>query len=626
MVMTDCDFDKGAEAVKLIDWGNTYYEKGDVGRDAFKTVFERRTRIKILKTHGLAFANVKIPYYSGNDEERIIRLNANTYNMDTSGNIEVAPVKKSSIFSKRINNKYSEIIIAFPDVKVGSVIEYQYTMERQTMGHLRDWFFQERIPVCYSEYQLIIPQTFRFSVQPSVIDPMEQKKKVVDEFLTSEQGPLKVKSIKTNYIMHNLPGIKDEPFMGAAKDYMQRLEFQLKQIDYGNNNFADLRLKWSDVVEELNNDEDFGVQLETDILNTEAFIEVAKTIANIETRMKYVYDYVRKMMNWNEEESIYADRNINKAWETKEGNTAAINLLLVKLLNDAGIKASPILMSTRDNGMVTPYYPFISQFNTVLVYVPVNDKYFVLDATDKITDYRLVPEKITNTKGFITDGKEGEWKEISSGRYTYKLMAAVHGEIDASGTMKGDGLVNCSGYARRQRCENWLKNKEQFKEDYFIKPYSNLKIEDLTVNNVGVDSLPLEQKVKFSSVLNSSGNYKYFTVSLFSDLEKNPFVADERIADIDFGFQQDYTLFGNYTIPDDYVFDTLPENIYMIMPDTSIVFSRSIQADENSISVKISVSFKRNTYPATYYPEFKEFYKKLFAKLNEQIVIKKKGT
>src|SRR5882762_1799878 len=72
MIMTDCDFDKGADAVKLIDWGNTYYEKGDLGRDAFKTVFERRTRIKILKEHGLTLANVKIPYYSGNDEERII--------------------------------------------------------------------------------------------------------------------------------------------------------------------------------------------------------------------------------------------------------------------------------------------------------------------------------------------------------------------------------------------------------------------------------------------------------------------------------------------------------------------------------------------------------------------------
>jgi len=626
MMIKDCDFDRGAAAEKLIDWGNTYYEKGDVGRDAFKTVFERRTRIKILKEQGLDFANVKIPFHSNENEEKIVRLNAYTYNIDTSGNIVTAPVTKSSIYTKKLNAKYSEVIIAFPDVKIGSVIEYQYTMERQTMGHLRDWFFQERIPVKYSEYQLVIPQTFRFSVQPSVIDPMEQKRKVIDEVLTNEQGSVKVRSIKTNYIMHNLPGIKDEPYMGAVKDYMQRLEFQLKQIDYGNNYIADLRFKWSDIIKELKDDEDFGVQLETDVINAASFIEMAKTIADTETKIKYLYLNLRKMMTWNETEAIYSDRNINKAWDTKEGNSAAINLLLVKLLNDAGVKAAPILMSTRDNGMVSPYYPFINQFNTVLAYVTYNDKYLVLDATDKISDYRLAPEKIVNTKGFIVDGDEGQWKDISSGRYKYKLMTAVHGEIDAEGIMKGDALVNSSDYARRPRCESWLKNKDQFKEAYFVKPNAALKIESLTVNNADVDSLPLEQKIKFSTTLSSSGNYKYFTVGFFSDLDKNPFMADERIADIDFGVPQDYTLFGNYTIPEDYVFDALPENISMIMPDTSIVFSRSMQADENSLSVKMSVEFKRTSYPAYYYPEIKEFYKKLFAKLNEQIVIKKKGT
>lgn len=622
--MKDCDFDKGAEAVKLIDWGNTYYEKGNPNGDPFKTVFEKRTRIKILKERGLSQANVKIPFYSGNNEEKISRLNAYTYNIDSSGNIDAVPVKKSSVFLRKINKKYSEIIIAFPDVRIGSVIEYEYTMERLTMGHLRDWYFQERIPVKYSEYQLIIPQTFRFSVQPSVIDPMEQKRKVIYESLAGEQGTLNVKSVKTNYIMHNLQGIKDEPYMGSAKDYMQRLEFQLKQIDFGNNNVADLRFKWSDIIEELNGDEDFGLQLATDITNAQSVIDEAVKITDDESKMKYVYDYIRTRMAWNEEESIYCDRSLNKAWDTKEGNTAAINLMLVKLLSDAGIKASPILMSTRDNGMVSSYYPFINQFNTVLAYVTINNNYFILDATDKISDYKLVPEKIANTKGFITEGQNGQWKEVSPGKYKYKLMTAVHGEIDEAGMMKGDCLVNCSDYARNERVQNWIKNKMMFKEIYFANPYPAIKIEDIAVNNADADSLPLEQKVKFTSLLSSSGDYRYFNINLFSGLDKNPFVTDERVADIDFGYLQEYTLFGNYTIPQDYVFDELPQNISMIMPDTSIIFTRSLQTDDNLLNVKISVEFKRSFYPATNYPEFKEFYKKLFAKLNEQVVIKKK--
>lgn len=159
--MKDCDFDKGAEAVVLIDYGNTFYDRGTVGYSAFKTVFQRRTRIKILKEKGIAQADIEIPYYTSNNEERVLKLNANTYNLDETGKVQTTEVKKSSIYSKKIDGNYSKMIIAFPEVKVGSIIEYAYTIERETWN-LRDWYFQRGIPVKYSEYQLKIPQIFRF--------------------------------------------------------------------------------------------------------------------------------------------------------------------------------------------------------------------------------------------------------------------------------------------------------------------------------------------------------------------------------------------------------------------------------------------------------------------------------
>ncbi|MGF2414474.1 MAG: DUF3857 domain-containing protein, partial [Ferruginibacter sp.] len=596
------------------------------GISLFKTIFERRIRIKILKEKGIAEADVKIPYYSHNNDEQITRLSANTYNLDASGNIQTTEVKKSSIYSKKIDADYSEMIIAFPEVKAGSIIEYKYTMERETMGQLRNWFFQGNIPVRYSEYQMKVPQIFRFSVQPSVIDPVEDKQEVIDERISADNGFVETKSLKSNYVMRNLPGIKEEPFMGSPKDYMQRLEFQLSQIDYGNGNIVDLRIKWADVIEDLKEHQAFGKQLEKTVSGAGIITEDAKVFADAEAKMNFIFNQLRKTISWNNDDDIFTDNGISKTWDTKTGNVADINLLLVKLLTDAGLKTSPVLLSTRDHGLVNASYPFLNQFNTVMAFVTINDKYFVLDATDKITNYKLVPEKIVNTRGFIVEGENGRWKEILAGKHKYKVMAAVHGEIDAAGVMKGDGLINCNDYARKQRCESWIKNKEIFKNTYFTSTATPLKIDDFVVNNADADSLPLEQKVKFTSVLNSSGNYKYFTVNLFSDMDKNPFVADERIADIDFGFQQEYTIFGNYTIPPDYIFDALPENTVMIMPDTSIIFTRSMQAEENLLNVRITAEFKRSFYAAADYPVFKEFYKKMFAKLNEQVVIKKKET
>lgn len=621
--MKDCDFDNGAEAMILIDYGNTYYDRGTVGYSLFKTNFERRTRIKILKEKGIEQADIEIPFYTHNNEERILRLKANTYNLDESGKIITTEVKKSSIFSKKIDEYYSKMIIAFPDVKLGSIIEYSYTMERETMSNLRNWYFQGRIPVRYSEYQLTIPQIFRFSVQPSVIDPIEDKQEVIDDLITSSEGVIETKSIKNDYIMRNLVGIKDEPYMGCSKDYMQRLEFQLTQITYNDNRVVDISAKWKDVIKDLFTDNDFGLQLQKEITSAESLIDESSQITNAETKMKYLYNRIRKQMNWNGDYDIYTDNGISKTWNTKTGNTADINLLLINLLNKAGIKTTPVLFSTRQHGLVSPAYPFINQFNTVMAYVEVNNKSYILDATDKYINYKLIPADVVNTKGLLLKGEDGMWKDIVNGKYIYKVVAAIQGEIDSNGNMSGNGLVNCYDYARVQRCESWFADKQKFKENYFFNPYPAFAIEDIQINNTDIDSLPLEQKINFTSKLNSSGAYQYFSVNLFSDLEKNPFLADKRISDIDFGVPQDYTIFGNFTIPAGYIFDGLPENISITTPDKSIVFSRTSQVEENLLNIRITVEFKRSFYPAESYPDFKEFYKKMFERLNEQVVIKK---
>ena len=228
--MTDCDFDKGAVACKLIDWGNIYYERGTEGIGMFKQITERRIRIKILKDKGLSFANVTVPYYSFNNDRKITKIDANSYNLDETGNVKITEVGKSSIYTKKINKRLSQIIIAFPEAKAGTVIEYKYKMESDWYWVINDWYFQDNIPTLYSEFQLKIPLVLQFTVHPVVIAQPESKEKLTDEAFALNEGLLSVKTLKKNYILKKLPGIKEEPFMGSIKDYQQRLEFQLTNI------------------------------------------------------------------------------------------------------------------------------------------------------------------------------------------------------------------------------------------------------------------------------------------------------------------------------------------------------------------------------------------------------------
>jgi hypothetical protein len=80
---------------------------------------------------------------------------------------------------------------------------------------------------------------------------------------------------------------------------------------------------------------------------------------------------------------------------------------------------------------------------------------------------------------------------------------------------------------------------------------------------------------------------------------------------------------GSISLPDGYSVESLPKNIRMIMQDTSIVMERLMQVDEGRLSYRISLDFQRPVYFTEEYPDFKEFYKKLYASLNEQIVLRK---
>jgi hypothetical protein len=168
------------------------------------------------------------------------------------------------------------------------------------------------------------------------------------------------------------------------------------------------------------------------------------------------------------------------------------------------------------------------------------------------------------------------------------------------------------------------EGKEKFTEAWLNQNKQELKIDSLVFTNETTDSLPLVQAFQFEKKISSSGDYNYFSVNLFSGLDKNPFIADERFSDVFFGANQSYTIIGNFYIPENYQFDALPKNIKMIMPDTSIIFSRQSSVNGNMVSVQLRLQFKQPYYLNDDYDYFKEFYKKMFDFLNEQFVFKKK--
>ena len=607
----ECDFDKNAEAMILFDVGESVCRVNQY--NLFQQTDHHR-RIKILTDKGLDNANIHIKYRSDRNSKPISRISAQTYNLDAAGNIVISKVEKSVIYDKKINKHYSEITFTFPQVKAGSVIEYQYTDEAAELG---DWYFQHGIPAKLSRFSTDFSPEIEVHSIPYCVLPLDAKK---EEKSNSELHM---------YTMTNVPALRDEAYISSDNDYMQRLETRISAFTPPGQLRKSLVYTWPQIIKALMEDEDFGMQLKKNIPRTSDLDEMLKKISSPYDKMVTIHNYVRKNMQWNGYDNIWASDGVKSAWKDKKGTAGEINLILVNLLKDAGLSAHPVLVSTRDNGRVNTGLADETQFNKVMAYVKIGEKTYTLDATEKYTPAKLIPLDVVATEGMViekVDTYEWGWQVLYDQAKQFNNTVIIQAEIDKDGLMKGEASVASGDYARIGRMPKLKEGKDKFTEAYFTSQNAGAKVDSLVFENEETDSLPLIQKFQFTQPTSASGEYRYFSANLFSGLEKNPFVADNRFSDVFFGANQRYNIVGSFTIPEGYVFDELPKPVRMIMPDTGIVFTRLLGVNENTLSVRYTLDFKKPIYTVEEYPEFKEFYKKLFGLLSEQYVIKKKAS
>ena len=605
LLMKECDFDKNAEALVLFD-----VETASCDRN-YTLSRERRVRIKILNDKGVDNANIHIRYRFEHFKRAITGLVAQTYNLDAAGNIITTKVEKNQVFDKPISKRYSEVVFSFPQVKAGSVIEYKYTDETETIGN---WYFQKAIPVKLSRFKLDFPSTLEVTAIPHCVLPYDVQR---DD---KTHDGVKI------YTMRNVPALRDEPYISCDDDYLQRLETTLLAINLPGDYRRSLIHTWPQVIRMLMEDEDFGQQLKKNIPRTQELDEKLKNITDPYHKMVIIHEYVRKNMQWNGMDNIWALDGVKSAWKDKKGTSGEINLIMVNLLKDAGLNAHPVLVSTKGNGRVNTAFSDYHQFDKVMAYVRLGDKTYTLDATEKYTPAKLIPLDVAGTEGLVIEKLETfewGWKMLWNEQQEFKTNVLLNAELTPNGQLQGYASVLSDQYARLERAAKLKEGKEKYIEHYFTSRYAGIKVDSLVIENEDTDSLPLVQKFNFTASSNASGDYHYFSANLFTGLEKNPFVADSRFSDIFFGANQRYVLNGNFTIPDGYSFEELPRNVRMIMPDTGIVFTRMAQVSGDMLTLRYTLDFKKPFYANTEYEEFREFYKKLDGLLNEQFVVKK---
>lgn len=605
--LKQCTFDKDANAVVLLHEAFSDYDA------QHQLITVHHIKIKILKEKGIESANVSIPFYRSNDFEQITMVEGMTINMVDNNPVQTK-LDRKSIYTKKTNERWGEMVFAFPAIKAGSIIEYKYRSAMKHYGGLKDWDFQEELPVMMSRYTLVILPNAEFAYRVN---------KTLDI-------PITVKTQSFNggvyFEMKNVPGLGNEPYMDARKDYLQKVIFQLSGLGMGGSNKKKYTTSWEEVTRELMMEENFGAQLNKNIGGTDDFIKQIKTLALPEEKMKGVFNYVRNNMVWNNMYSMYTTRGVKDAWQTKSGNSGEINLLLINLLKEAGLETYPMLVSERFNGKVNKSYPFMDQFNSVFACVIISNKKYYLDATDKNIPAHITPSTILNTTAFVVNRKAGGLINITNDTLQYKENIIADITVTGDGTVSGEVSIKSMDYARVKKLEDYKEDKIKFLARSFIVDGTAISAKDIEITNVENDSLALEQQGKISGRLNTTGDYTFLPLNLFTGFDFNPFLSNNRLSNINFGYRRSIILNVTIQLPPDYVVDEMPKSIKLSDPDKDILFMRHITHDKeiNLIRCMMQFEFKKSLYETDMYPIVKEVYQRIFEYLKEPVLLKKK--
>lgn len=435
-----CDFDKDAEAIVLLDKAESNYDEN------YRLITERRIRIKILKEAGIEQGNVHLRFYSGDDFEFINNLDGKVLNYE-EGKPVWTSLDRKAIYTKKLNPYYSEVSFALPNIKVGSIFEYKYESRMKHYGGLQEWVFQKELPVLLSSYNLtILPNTeFAYSVYKSDFMPIGIKP-------NSGTGSIL-------FQMSNIPGLKEEAYMGAVNDYLQRVTFQFAGYSNVRSDGYTTRVDsktsytntWGKLAGELLAEKEFGGQLTKDLPGADVLQLQWSQVSDPYSRMKEIHDYVKSNLSWNGIYSKYADNGLKEAWEKKTGSNGDINLILINLLKVAGLQADPLLVSERDHGKVDTTYPYRNQFNKVAAYVTIANKHYILDGTDKQTPSFMIPFALLNTTGFIVHKKNSALLHITDAARKNLSIVSILGTVTDVGMVQLDAKANYYNYSKIEK-------------------------------------------------------------------------------------------------------------------------------------------------------------------------------
>jgi hypothetical protein len=612
--------DTTAEAVVLQEFAEARFDNAN----DHNLLVEYHVKIKIFKKDGLKKGTVSIPLHRSDSRvERVREVVASSFNYE-NGSMGETKLDPKNIYSENINQYWDAKKFAIPNVREGTVIEYKYVLETPFVFNFVTWAFQGDIPRVYSEFWANIPANYIYNISLRGFYPLAKNESSVVKDCFAPGGGYRSDCSRFKWAMKDVPAFKEEDYMTAASNFIASIHFELSEYHYFDGRKDKITKEWKDVEEELRTSTKFGVQLRRgkDIVD-----EAVEALMAGETdpliKAQKIYDFMKGWYQWDDVYGMYSELGIKKAFDSKKGNVGDINLSLVAALKHAGFNVEPLILSTRKNGAVTELHPVLGDFDYVIAKLNLNNKVYLLDATDDLHAFGLIPERCLNGKGRVLGEKESYWYDLKPTDKA-KSVHLIDLVLEPGGGLKGTIQTSYFGYeAVKERRKIYSFGNEKEYINNLNAKWDNVDITKFELKNVEELHKPLVMKLEIAAQEDMNAGNFIFNPFVVERWESNPFKSNERLYPVDFGAPLEEVFILTLVYPEDLELSELPDKVGLSLPNNGGRYLLDAQKNGNKLTINSSLLVAKTVFSSEEYHFLKELFNRVIAMQNMDLVFRK---
>lgn len=603
-----------------------------VDTDNLKSTETHSFRIKVFGDEGKKYGDVTIPYYD--KYTRVEEIHART--IGTDGKIaefneqvfdrEIVKAKKLRVSAK---------VFTLPNVLPGSILEYSYRLH-----------FHEKIPEGFQhpEKLFMLRRGFTYpaaawEIQRNLFARHEhfalhyfKGGRINWHYLSLAKDP-ELRKTEDGFLqldLDNIPAYEEEEYSPPEETEKSRLDLFYTAGFFSNDSY------WIEAArsraEALRPFLAKSKALEREVARVtdpgdSDLTKLQKIYARVQQIRAVSYEGAKSEKEL-KQENLKENKSADDILSHGYAFANETDLLFAAMLNAAGLRAYPMLVTSRTRSFFMKDYPNEEQLNAMVVAVGVGGNTMFLDPATRFCPFGLLPWEETSTGGIVIDETRPDVGKTPVSKSSDAVVkATAHLQLSQAGDLSGSVTMTYAGQEALSLRLEALRQDEVARSKALEQSLSERLTQSATVKLIRSDGwestdapLTAEFQIEVPEFATSAGSRLILPLNIFHARAKNPFATPQRKHPIYFGYAVESYEDTKIDLPAGVEVESVPDN--RKSDQGAAFYELTVRKDGTAVQLNRTYRVGGYFFAAQQYPAMREFFTRVLAGDTQQVALR----